>query len=70
MKSRNDRYCERQGGLLFRREGGGTLGQQVVKLATSPPGPVKIAQKQAEVNNRTGKILIRDMQTGRFSSKG
>ncbi|MGE5584059.1 MAG: hypothetical protein ACM309_00745 [Bacillota bacterium] len=45
------------------------MGQQIVKLAASPPGPVKIAQKQAEVSNRTGKILIRDIQTGKFSGK-
>ncbi|MGE5593815.1 MAG: hypothetical protein ACM3X3_09075 [Betaproteobacteria bacterium] len=46
------------------------MGQQIIKLGTSPPGPVKLVQKQAEVNSRTGKILIRDMQTGKFSGKG
>lgn len=45
------------------------MGQQIVKLAAAPPGPVKLAQKQAEVNTRTGKILIRDIQTGKFSNR-
>lgn len=46
------------------------MGQQIVKIAASPFGHVKVTQKQAEVNSRTGKILIRDMQTGKFSGKG
>jgi len=43
--------------------------QGVIKLHNQQGGPVVVIQKHAEVNNRTGKILVRDMKTGRFAPK-
>ncbi|NPV52207.1 MAG: hypothetical protein HPY71_01635 [Firmicutes bacterium] len=45
------------------------MGQGVVKIATAPPGPVQVVQKQVEVSARTGKVRVRDMQTGKFTTK-
>jgi hypothetical protein len=45
------------------------MAQGVVKLPTQPAGPVQVVRKQAEVSNRTGKILVRDLATGRFAPK-
>ena len=45
------------------------MAQGIVKIQSAPPGPVKVIQKQAEVSSRTGKVLIRDIPTGKFVSK-
>jgi len=49
--------------------GGENGGQGVVKLQNQPAGPVQVIQKQVEISSRTGKILVRDMQTGKFAPK-
>jgi len=50
-------------------EGRVVMRQGVIKLHNQQGGPVVVIQKHAEVNNRTGKILVRDMKTGRFAPK-
>lgn len=45
------------------------MAQGIVKIQSAPPGPVQVIQKQAEVSARTGKVRVRDMQTGKFTTK-